>query len=71
MQNPRNYKTEYGLYRATMKALETPGMKKAWFVHNAEVYCRERFPELLPQLLKLIADAAPRTFDELIPVGHN
>ena len=36
MQAPANYKTGFGLYRATLKALETlSGCKRGWWLRNA------------------------------------
>lgn len=71
MQVPANYKTEYGLYRATMHVLDGKqdgtlnAMRAAWWIQNARYTCQERFPELLPQLNELINSYAPRTLDDL------
>lgn len=71
MQAPTNYKTGFGLYRATIKALETlTGCKRGWWLQNALLHAETGLndPELRAQLAKLIADAGPQTVADLEPV---
>lgn len=70
MQAPTNYKTGFGLYRATIKALETlSGCKRGWWLQNALLHAETSLndPELRAQLAKLIADASPQTVADLQP----
>lgn len=71
MQAPTNYKTGFGLYRATIKALETlSGCKRGWWLQNALLHAETGLhdPELRAQLAKLIAAASPQTVADLQPV---
>lgn len=71
MRAPTDYKTGFGLYRATLKALETlSGRKRGWWLRNALDHAETGLndPDLRAQLAKLIADAASQTVADLQPV---
>lgn len=64
MRNPTNYKTRFGLYKATIKAMDTLSTtKKAWWLHQALYHCEQQFPDMLPQLKELIG--RPMMLDDL------
>lgn len=64
MRNPMNYKTRYGLYKATVRAMdELSTTKKAWWLHQALYHCGQQFPDMLPQLRQLIG--RPATLKDL------
>lgn len=70
MRVPTDYKTGFGLYRATLKALETlSGCKRGWWLQNALEHAENGLndPELRAQLAKLIAEASPKTVVDLLP----
>lgn len=72
MQAPVSYKTGFGLYRATLKALETlSGCKRGWWLHNALDHAENELndPALRAQLAQLIEEAGPRTVEDLRPVA--
>ena len=53
--NPRNYRTRSGLYSGTVQALSTlTTVRRAWWIHTAIYHCEQEFPDLLPQLKKLV-----------------
>ncbi|NNM59261.1 MAG: hypothetical protein HKM04_05550 [Legionellales bacterium] len=53
--NPANYKTRFGLYNATIRAIECPhSVSKAWWLHNAKEMAKENFPDMYEQLVQLI-----------------
>lgn len=54
MRHAAEYKTEHGLYKATIKAIEAGGFPRVWFCQQAISHCKAAFPELLPQLERLI-----------------
>ena len=55
MRNPLNYKTRFGLYKATIRAMdELSTVKKAWWLHQAMWHYEQNFPDLAPQLRELI-----------------
>ncbi len=71
-QNPTYYKTRFGLYRATVRVLESsPSCKKAWWLKNAAWYCSQEMPDLLPQLQELINSGSPQAITDLIPIGNS
>lgn len=64
MRNPSNYKTRFGLYKATIRAMDDLStVKRAWWVHQAIWHCEQNFPDLLPQLRELIG--RPMTLEDL------
>lgn len=72
MQAPANYKTSFGLYRATLKALETlSSCKRGWWLRNALEHAENGLndPVLRTQLAQLIEEAGPRTVEDLRPVA--
>ena len=75
--NPMNYKTRFGLYRAACSVVDGSsrlgriGTGRAWWLQNAITYCSEAFPDLLPQIRQLCADASPKSTDQLIPIGES
>ncbi|MDF1482043.1 hypothetical protein [Extensimonas sp. H3M7-6] len=71
MRAPTNYKTSFGLYKATIKAIETlSGCKRGWWLQNALDHAENGLndPLLREQLSKLIGEASPKTVAELVPV---
>lgn len=68
MQNPANYKTAYGLYKAACSAVEKlTDIKKAWWIHNAIFIAEEVFKDkkLAKQIRNLNIGRAD--VDDLIP----
>lgn len=64
MRNPQRYKTRYGLYRATIRAMdELTTVKRAWWIHQALYYCQHNFPDMESQLRELIG--RPMTLEDL------
>lgn len=64
MRNPANYKTRFGLYKATIRAMdELSTVKRAWWLQSAMWHCQEKFPDMLPQLRELIN--RPATLEDL------
>lgn len=64
MRNPTEYRTRFGLYKATIKAMDTLSTtKKAWWLHQALYHCEQQFPDMLPQLRELMF--RPATLDDL------
>lgn len=74
MKASTNYKTAFGLYRATMRALETlDGCKRGWWIQNAiqhaEASSGLNDPGLAKQLRDLVGAAAPQVVAQLQPRG--
>ncbi len=64
MQNPANYKTRFGLYKATIRAMdELSTTKRAWWIHQALYHCHHNFPDMESQLRELIGQ--PLTLEDL------
>ena len=64
MRSPFNYKTRFGLYKATIRAMgELSTTKRAWWIHNALFHCDREFPDFSEQLRELIYK--PATLDDL------
>jgi hypothetical protein len=64
MRNPFQYKTRFGLYRATIRAMDKLSTtKKAWWIRQALFHCDREFPDLLPQLRELVY--RPATLEDL------
>lgn len=70
MRNPTRYKTAFGLYKATIRALEElDGCKRGWWIQNAIQHAES--PDglndsvLVKQLRNLVASAAPQSVVEL------
>lgn len=64
MRNPQRYKTRYGLYRATIRAMdELTTVKRAWWIHQALYHCQYNFPDMESQLRELIG--RPMTLEDL------
>lgn len=69
MRNPTAYKTRFGLYKATIRAMDTLSTtKKAWWLHQALFHCEQQFPDLLPQLRVLVG--RPATLDDLADLNE-
>lgn len=74
MRAASNYKTCFGLYNATLRALETlDGCKRGWWLQNAVTHAKAadglNDPLLATQIRALVASAAPQTVDQLQPRG--
>lgn len=68
--HPGNYKTDRGLFDAFVRALGSyPSVNRSWWIHNAVYEAEQRSPKLLEQFRRLMDEAAPRSLDDLIPVG--
>ncbi len=64
MRKPSAYKSRFGLYKATIRAIDQLSTtKKAWWLHQALYHCERQFPDLLPQLKELVS--RPATLDDL------
>jgi hypothetical protein len=51
MQHPNKFKTRFGLYKATVKAMEEfTGKDKIIWLIASKLHCHTQFPDLLPQL---------------------
>ena len=64
MRNPFQYKTRFGLYRATIRAMdELSTTKRAWWIQQALFHCDREFPDFSVQLRELVYK--PATLDDL------
>lgn len=72
-QSPSSYKTDKGLFDAFIRALGSSriSIKRAWWLTNALWEAEQRSPRLLTQFRRLQAEAAPKTIDDLIPLGES
>jgi hypothetical protein len=65
MRNPFQYKTRFGLYRATIRAMDVLSTaKRAWWIHQALFHCDREFPDFSEHLRELVY--RPATLDDLI-----
>lgn len=71
MKSPHEYKTRFGLYKATTRRLDKGdiGCSKAYWIQTAKDACKEKFPDLYPQLLTLISSYEPKHFGDLVPIA--
>lgn len=72
MRSALHYKTPFGLYKATLRALETlDGCKRGWWIQNAVTHAESadglNDPLLATQIRDLVASAAPQTVAQLQP----
>jgi hypothetical protein len=64
MQNPFQYKTRFGLYKATIRTMdELSTTKRAWWICQALFHCDKEFPDFSEQLRKLVY--RPATLEDL------
>jgi hypothetical protein len=71
-QNPASYKTDRGLFNAFIRALGAPPCcNRAWWLHNAMRVAEDRSAILFGQFGRLMNEAAPKTIDDLLPIGHS
>lgn len=67
-----NYKTRRGFFNAFVRALGAPSsVRRAWWITNALWYAEAKMPDLMPQFSRLMEESAPKTVDDLIPIGNS
>jgi hypothetical protein len=63
-RNPFQYKTRFGLYKATIRAMdELSTTKRAWWICQALFHCDKEFPDFSEQLRELVY--RPATLEDL------
>jgi hypothetical protein len=66
MRYPHEYKTDFGLYKATIKILESYGLKdRPHWLRNALYECEKNHPELYPQLKNIIYPGTKVNIEDL------
>lgn len=66
MKNAQDYKSNFALYKATIRILERPRtVKNSWWLHNALFECKSNRKDLYQQLKDLINPTKKYTIEDL------